>query len=265
MAVVNSRSTTPNDDSATDAPAVTLTHEAGVDVLTLTRPPVNALDTRLLDEIARAVAEAADREDCTALVVRGTGRVFSAGADLRMVRALLTEEGVEAVTRYVARMQAVFAELHAVPLPTVAAIRGAAVGGGLELALACDLRVAATDAKLGLPEIRHGLLPGAGGTQRITRLAGPGVAARLMLTGDLVSGVEAERLRIVEWAVPDAVVDATAVDLAARMGTERLAAAAIKDCIELAAQAGQAGFERELSASRELYATDRVQRRLAAF
>jgi enoyl-CoA hydratase/carnithine racemase len=125
--------------------------------------------------------------------------------------------------------------------------------------------VAAADAKLGLPEIRHGLLPGAGGTQRMTRLAGAGVAARMMLTGDVVSGVEAERLGIVEWAVPSADVEATALGLAARMGAEPLAAAAVKECIRLAAQTGDAGFERELSASRELYATDSVQQRLAAF
>jgi enoyl-CoA hydratase/carnithine racemase len=251
---VNVHSTQSNEDS-----------EAGIVVLTLARPPVNALDPELMEEIAGAVAGLREQDDCRALVIKGSERIFSAGADLRAVRKLLADNGVDAVSAFVARMQAVFADIEALPFPTLAAIRGAAAGGGLELALACDVRIAADDAKLGLPEIRHGLLPGAGGTQRMTRLAGRGVAARLMLTGDLVSGADAERLGLVESSVPSNTVDATALELAGRMAAQPVAAGAIKAAIRLAAQAGDAGFDHEISASRELYATEGVQQKLADF
>lgn len=232
-------------------------------VVTFHRPPVNAVDAAAVDQIAEVAATIGARPEVGAAVICGSERAFSAGADLKAVRALVANAGPDAAGDLVARMQAAFTDIANLPVPTIAAIRGAALGGGLELALACDLRIAANEAKIGFPEIGHGLLPGAGGTQRITRVAGPAVAARLMLSGELVDGSTAQRLGVVQWAVPDAEVEARALELGERLAESPAAIAAIKRCI--ASAPSEAGFEHERVATRELYATRAVQQRLANF
>ena len=232
-------------------------------VVTLDRPPVNAVDATVVDQIAEVAATIAAAPEIGAVVVRGGERAFSAGADLKAIRALVASEGADAAGDLVTRMQAAFTDVANLSIPTIAAIRGAALGGGLELALACDLRVAANEAKIGFPEVGHGLLPGAGGTQRTTHVAGPAVAAGLMLSGELVDGSTAQRMGVVQWAVPDAEVEERALELGKRLAESPAATAAIKRCIALAPS--EAGFEHELVATRELYATSAVQQRLADF
>jgi len=239
-----------------------LERHGDVAVVTLDRPPVNAVDGVLVDAVTELASDLAADRGVGAVVFVG-GRMFSAGADLKAIRALVQEHGAAAAGDLVERMQAAFTAVARLPMPTIAAIAGAALGGGLELALACDLRVAAEDAKVGLPEFGHGLLPGAGGTQRLTRAVGPAVAAGMMLTAEVVDGAEAARRGIVQWCVPAAEVRERALAIATRIAESPLAAAAIKRCVELAGT--PAGYELELSASRELYATDQVQQRLAAF
>ncbi len=232
-------------------------------VVTVARPPVNAVDATVVEQIAEVAATIAATPEIGAVVVRGGARAFSAGADLKAIRAVVASDGADAAGELVARMQAAFTDVANLPVPTIAAIRGAALGGGLELALACDLRIAANEAKIGFPEVGHGLLPGAGGTQRLTQVAGPAVAARLMLSGELVDGATARLMGVVQWAVPDPEVEARAFELGERLAASPAATAAIKRCIALAPS--EAGFEHERAATRELYGTSAVQQRLADF
>jgi enoyl-CoA hydratase len=242
---------------------VQLTRRGNLAVVVLDRPPVNAVDASVIDVIAGACAEIAADREVGAVVFIGAGRLFSAGADLKAIRAIVAEGGAEAAGDLVERMQAAFGFVAELPIPTIAAIRGAALGGGLELALACDLRVAADDAKIGLPEVTHGLLPGAGGTQRLTQVVGPALAARMILTGEVVDGREAAARGVVQWSVPAGDVDETAIEIAAGLAERMPAVAEIKACIAAAGTA--AGFAREITATRTLYATTEVQQRLAAF
>jgi enoyl-CoA hydratase/carnithine racemase len=148
-------------------------------------------------------------------------------------------------------MQAVFAKLEALPVPTIAAISGICVGGGFELVLACDLRVAESSASVGLPEVNIGLLPGAGGTQRVTRIAGTAVAKRLILTGALVDGDEAARLGLVhDLAGVEGALQAGLRLAESLVGAPRNALAAIKRCIALAPS--EEGFAAEVSETEKL-------------
>ncbi|MHB1802442.1 MAG: enoyl-CoA hydratase/isomerase family protein, partial [Actinomycetes bacterium] len=135
----------------------------GVGTIRMDRPPVNALSTDVQDQLAAAAREAAQRRDVAAVVVYGGPRVFAAGAD---VKEMATMAYTDIVDRS-GRLQASFTEIARIPKPVVAAVTGYALGGGCELALCADLRVAATDARFGQPEIALGIIPGAGGTQRL--------------------------------------------------------------------------------------------------
>jgi enoyl-CoA hydratase/carnithine racemase len=165
---------------------------------------------------------------------------------------------------FVREIQRVYARLERLPLVTLAEIGGAAMGGGLELALACDLRIASNEAQLGLPEARLGLLPGAGGTQRLARIAGEATAKRLILGAEVVSGAQAAALGIVQWAAPQEELAARARALAAGIAElPRDALAFCKRCIDAAP--GAAGFEMEVQGTASLLASDTTQRRVRAF
>jgi enoyl-CoA hydratase len=171
-----------------------------VALVTIDNPPVNALSAALLDELSAELARLDADEEVRAIVVRGAGeRAFVAGADIKEFPALreLPREGGSA-----RGIQKVGAEIERLRTPVIAAIHGFCLGGGLELAMACDLRVAAEDAQIGQPEIKLGLLPGGGGTQRLPRLVGPGRALLLNMTGDPISGAEAYEWGLVERVVP---------------------------------------------------------------
>jgi enoyl-CoA hydratase/carnithine racemase len=149
---------------------------------------------------------------------------------------------------------------------TIAEIGGAALGGGLELALACDLRIAAVEAKLGLPEARLGLIPGAGGTQRLTRLCGRPAAQRLILGAEVIDGATACDLGVVQWAVPRAELRERAAELARRVAALPLGAlAASKACIAAAGEPGTGGYSLELEATRRLLTEPETRRRVEAF
>jgi enoyl-CoA hydratase/carnithine racemase len=224
-------------------------------VATLARPPVNAIDDDLLLQLG-AVLDAALADDAIGVLhIRSEQRVFCAGADLALMRdCFTTPQGPDAMTGVVRNMQRLFARLESAPLVTLTEIGGAALGGGLELALACDLRVAALDARLGLPEAALGLLPGAGGTQRLTRLCGPGIAKRLILGAELLTGAEAQQLGLVQWARPRDELAAWARELAARYASApRAALAANKRCIAAQADPERDGFAEEIAETRILY------------
>ncbi|MGH8825673.1 MAG: enoyl-CoA hydratase/isomerase family protein [Jiangellaceae bacterium] len=176
--------------------------DEGVGTIRLDRPPMNALDAQLQDELHAVAKEAAERRDIRAVVVYGGEKVFAAGADIKEMAELSYAEMADRS----GPLQAAFAAVARIPKPTVAAVTGYALGGGCELALACDIRIAADDAKLGQPEILLGLIPGAGGTQRLSRLVGPAKAKELIFTGRFVGAEEALGIGLVDRVVPTAEV-----------------------------------------------------------
>jgi enoyl-CoA hydratase/carnithine racemase len=193
--------------------------------------------------------------------------VFCAGADLTEVRERLdAPDGAARTDDYVSRLQQLYSRLERLPQVTLAEVRGAAVGGGLELALACDLRIIAAGAKVGLPEARLGLIPGGGGTQRLTRLCGRAVAGRLIFGAEILDGAEAVRLGVGQWAVPDGEVATRAGEIAQRIAA--LPAAALicsKKCIAAADEPGDRGYSIEREETRRLSANPETRERVAAF
>lgn len=246
---------------------VTLETIGRVLVATLSRPPVNAINDALIAALHRVVDRAVEDEGIAVLHLRSDQRVFSAGADLALIEACFaTPQGPDDMTEVVRDMQRLYRRLEAAPLVTLAEISTTALGGGLELALACDLRVAACEAKLGLPEARLGLLPGAGGTQRLTRLCGAGVAKRLILGAEIVDGATAEQLGIVQWARPLAEVAGFARQLAGHYAQmPKAALAANKRCIEAAGDAERDGYALEISETRSLYDHPETRRKVSDF
>jgi enoyl-CoA hydratase len=248
-------------------PLVHQARGAGVLTLTMARAPVNALDDALVDALEAALDAACADGEITVVHLRSACRVFCAGADLAlMAQSIATPQGLDRMLGLVARLQRLAARLETAPLVTLAEIGGAALGGGFELALACDLRIAAHEAKLGLPEAGLGLLAAAGGTQRLTRLAGPGVAKRLILGAETVDGAAAERLGLVQWAVPRASLAEAARLLAEHIAAmPRQALAAAKQCIAAALDPAGDGFAQEIAHTARLYRQPATRERVAAF
>lgn len=195
-----------------------------VATIRLDRPPANALSLAVSLELQRAAVTVAADPEVRAVVVWGGERIFAAGADI----AEMADQGPREVEPQVAALERACRDLEAVPKPVIAAISRYALGGGYELALACDVRIAGADAKVGLPEIRLGIIPGAGGTQRLPRLVGHRVAWELISSGRHVEAEEALRLGLVDRVVAPEDVYAAAVEEArswARGPTRALAAA----------------------------------------
>ncbi|MFC7534424.1 enoyl-CoA hydratase/isomerase family protein [Actinoplanes sp. GCM10030250] len=181
----------------------------GIGTIRLERPPMNALNTQVQEELRAAAQAASGDEQVRAVVVYGGEKVFAAGAD---ITEFTTVSYQEMVSRSAA-LSSAFDAVAKIPKPVVAAITGYALGGGCELALACDWRVVAEDAKLGQPEIKLGIIPGAGGTQRLARLVGPARAKDLIFSGRMVDSEEALRIGLADRVAPAAEVYATAVEL----------------------------------------------------
>jgi enoyl-CoA hydratase/carnithine racemase len=249
-------------------PELVVTERIGhVLVATLSRPPVNALDDALIARLHEVLDSAVADDAITVLHLRSDQRVFSAGADLALIRqCFATPQGPDAMTDVVRDMQRLYDRLEAAPLTTLAEIGAAALGGGLELALACDLRIAALEATLGLPEASLGLLPGAGGTQRLTRLCGPGVAKRLIFGAEVIDGAQALQLGIVQWAVPREQLASAAREIAARLATSPKAAlAANKRCIAAQGDPRRDGYADEIAETRMLYDNPETRRKVVKF
>ncbi|MEA2545975.1 MAG: enoyl-CoA hydratase [Chloroflexota bacterium] len=247
-----------------DFPAPTAAEPAtGVALITLDRPDVlNALSLDLLDELA-AILDRLDADPgCRAIVLTGSGtRAFAAGADIREL-ARQTTVGLLAENRF-----AVWDRIAAVRTPLIAAVRGFALGGGCELAMSCDIIVAAEDATFGQPEINLGVMPGAGGTQRLTRAIGKARAMDLILTGRTIGAVEAERIGLVSRVVaPDSTLD-EAIELAKRIAAQApVAVLAAKEAIKQADELPlSAGLQHERRAFFLLFASDDQGEGMAAF
>lgn len=224
--------------------------EHGIATLLMCRPPVNALNEEWAVALDAQLDALGTRDDWRVLHLRSSQKVFAAGADLAQIHGWTTQPApARRLSNYIARLQAVFRRLEALPQVVLAEIGGAALGGGLELALSCDLRVAAVEAKIGLPEVGLGLIPGLGGTQRLTRLCGAGVASRMILGAEVVDGAAARELGIVQWAVPRAEVAPLAADIARRVAA--LPAPALRAAKELI-RAATAPIDVGLALEREL-------------
>jgi enoyl-CoA hydratase/carnithine racemase len=208
---------------------VTLEVEGAVGTIRLDRPPMNALNAHVQAEIRAAAEEAGARSDIRAVVVYGGPKIFAAGADIKEMAEAPYAEMVE---RSVA-LSASFNAVAEIPKPVVAAITGYALGGGCELALCADRRIAAEDARLGQPEILLGVIPGAGGTQRLPRLIGPAKAKDLCFTGRFVDAAEALRIGLVDEVVPADKVYETACAYAAQFANgPRYALRAAKTAVD---------------------------------
>ena len=234
--------------------------------LTLVNPPLNLVTEALLHELAAALdtLEAAAPNDVRVVVLTGSGdRAFSAGSH---VGEFESQRGPAGRERHELE-SGVARRLAELPMPTIAAIEGNALGGGLELALCCDIRIASERARLGLPEVRLAVTPGAGGTQRLPRVVGPARARELILTGRVLNAEEAERIGLVHQVVPAgealAAADAVAVEIALR---GPLAVREAKRLIDSATETSlNAGLAAELDASDRIFATDDLLEGATAF
>ena len=238
---------------------IELAREGPLAVATLARAPVNAIDEQWLARLEQILGEL---QDTTVLLLRSSQKAFCAGADLELMRSRFdTPDGRKRMVSFVREIQRVLERLERLPQVTLAEIGGPALGGGLELALACDLRIASEEARLGLPEPRLGLIPGAGGTQRLPRVAGEAVAKRLILGAEVVTGAQAVELGNIQWAVPAAEVSERARAIARDIAALPAAALAeAKACL-----GAPNGYEREIEATARLLAQDETQRRVRAF
>jgi enoyl-CoA hydratase/carnithine racemase len=227
--------------------------DTGVGTIRIDRPKVNALSRGVVGEISDAV-ERASADDVRAVVVWGGERVFAAGADVKEMSSL---DG-PGVHHYIGDFQATFTRLERLPKVTIAAVNGVALGGGCELALACDFRWAAEDARLGQPEIALGIIPGAGGTQRLPRLVGLARAKELVYSGRAVRSDEALAIGLVDRVLPASEVYPGAVEAAEGFAAGpllalRAAKRAIQSGVEMDLDAGLT-LEREVFAA--LFATE---------
>jgi enoyl-CoA hydratase/carnithine racemase len=227
---------------------VTLTVDAGIGTIRLDRPKMNALNVQVQEEIRSTANEATERSDVRAVVVWGGPKVFAAGADIKEMADMSYPD-------MVARSSALTSSFDAVariPKPVVAAINGYALGGGCELALCADRRIAADDATLGQPEILLGIIPGAGGTQRLPRLVGPAKAKDIIFSGRFVRADEALRIGLVDEVVPAEQVYDAAVEWASQFANA--AALALRAAKEAVDYGGELDLNTGLAIERQQFA-----------
>jgi len=226
----------------------------GVGTIRLDRPKMNALNAQVQEEVRAAATEAGERDDVKAVVVYGGERVFAAGADIKEMADMSYTDMVHRS----GRLQSAFSAVARIPKPVVAAVTGYALGGGCELALCADVRFAAEDAVLGQPEILLGIIPGAGGTQRLTRLVGPSTAKDLIFTGRFVKAEEALAIGLVDRVVPAAEVYPQAVAWAQQFaGAASYAVRAAKEAIDRGSEVDlETGLEIERQQFAALFATE---------
>lgn len=235
----------------------------GVGVVRLEQPPANAIDLAMGLALQDAIREAGERTDVGAVAVWGGPRIFAAGADIKAMAGW----GPEEVKPSVDALGTACDMLEELPKPVIAAINGYALGGGLELALACDLRYVADDARLGQPEVTIGVIPGAGGTQRLIPLVGVGRTRELVYTGRHVDADEAVAIGLAEKVAPAADVFGLAMDDARALAEgPREALAAAKRAIRAAVVSpGAQGFRTEREAFLSLFGTPDQREGMAAF
>lgn len=237
-----------------------------VATVTLNRPPVNALSTEVIEELSACLDKLAADSEVKAIILTGEGKCFAAGADIKQFTSAFGD--AQAGAQLALSIQAKFRRIETMTKPVICAINGAALGGGLELALSCQLRIAANEAQLGLPELNLGLIPGYGGTQRLTRLIGKAKAIEMILFSQPVSGQEAERLGLVNKSVPRDQLLSTAMEWAERIARDKSTAsvaaalAAITQGLDVTLDEG---LKREAELFGALFETETMREGVNAF
>jgi enoyl-CoA hydratase len=248
-----------------EAPVLGSAVDGSVAILTLDRPGrLNAIGSDTISLLQDALDAIEDNPELRVVVVTGEGRAFSAGADITELDRLHTSHDF---ARFVRTLTDSFGRLARLPQPSIAAVDGLALGGGFELALACDLRIAGEGARFGVPEVRLGLLPGASGTQRLARLLPPSIAKQLLMTAEMLTADDALRWGLVNRVVPAGEALAASLELARSLaiGPPKALAAAkrlVDEGTEMPFDTA-VGLEREVVAM--LFATDDRQEGVAAF
>lgn len=232
--------------------------------LTIQSPPANALSTTLLKDLDEALTEIENDTTVKAVILKGEGRFFSAGADIKEFTSLQAASDYEALAR---NGQEIFERVEKFHIPIIAAIHGAALGGGLELAMACHIRIVADSAKLGLPELNLGIIPGFAGTQRLPQLVGNAKAYEMILTGEPITGSEAASLGLANHAVAEDELVSTAQKLAEKIVAK--SKPTIEKVMELVPYAKYASFSAgvvaEAAAFREVFSTEDAKEGVQAF
>lgn len=238
--------------------------DEGVAIATINRPPANALSSKLVEEVNQLLDAVESNPDVRVVLIHGEGKFFSAGADIKEFTEISTTEAFETLST---RGQEVFEKLESFPKPILAAIHGAALGGGLELAMSCHFRYVSETAKLGLPELQLGLIPGFGGTQRLPRYIGVAKAAEMMFTSEPISGTDAVKWGLANRAVPEESLLEEALKTAKKIAKK--SPIALKTAIELLQFTKSASFYDGISAEAEgfgkVFATQDAKEGIQAF
>ena len=235
-----------------------------VATITVNRPDkLNALNDATIGELGAAIDEAISRDDVGGVLLTGAGRAFVAGAD---ISELASQSPLEATAR-ARRGQEIFRRFETSPKPTVAAVNVFALGGGCELAMSCHVRIASDKAKLGQPEVKLGIVPGYGGTQRLPRLVGRGAALRLLLTGEMIDAAEAYRIGLVDMlTTPETLMDTARSLLATVLANAPLALAGCIEALDRGLSANvDEGCRVEADAFGLLSSTDDMREGMSAF
>lgn len=224
--------------------------EDGVAVAAINRPPANALSRALIMEVDSLLDEVENDEEVRAIVLHGEGRFFSAGADIKEFTEVASGEEFSKLS---ASGQAVFERVETFHKPVIAAIHGAALGGGLELAMSCHMRFVSENAKLGLPELQLGLIPGFAGTQRLPRYVGVAKAAEMLLTSDPISGTEAAQLGLANRAYAEADLLSETLSIAKKIAKK--SPVSVKAAISMLQYSKHASYQEGVKAEAESFGT----------
>jgi enoyl-CoA hydratase len=248
-----------------DRQYVKLSVEDRVAILTIDNPPVNMISVPVMDDLRPTLSELFADDDVKVIIITGGGQmVFVAGADINAILQLKTPAEAKAI---VTQVHVLFQEIENSPKPVIAAINGHCLGAGIELAMACHMRIANNRAMFGQTEITLGLIPGFGGTQRLPRMVGKGKALEMILTGDRITGAEAASIGLVNKAVPGTEVMKTAMGLAKKIASYgRPAVAAAVEAVNEGMQVSLSeGLEIEADLFSSLVETDDMREGLTAF
>ena len=227
---------------------IKISNENKVAHITLNRPPANAVASDVLRELSEAFTQFEDDPNTKVILISGEGRFFSAGADIKEFTTVSTEEGFADLGRY---GQELFDKMEAFSKPIIAAIHGAALGGGLELAMACHIRYVTKDAKLGLPELQLGLVPGFAGTQRLPALVGKAKAAEMLLTSEPISGSNAVEFGLANQAFSEEELLPKAKELAEKIAKK--SAVAVTYALKLLTYSQNEKFDEGVQKEREYF------------
>ncbi|MBY0222442.1 enoyl-CoA hydratase [Mammaliicoccus sciuri] len=243
---------------------IKLEKDGHVALAKIDHPPANALSSKIIEEVDQLLTEVENDPDVRVVVLYGEGRFFSAGAD---IKEFTTVESGEAFAKLAGKGQQVFERLENFPKPVIASIHGAALGGGLELAMACHIRLVTKSAKLGLPELQLGLIPGFAGTQRLPRLVGVAKAAEIMLTSDPISGEEAVKWGLANHAYSDEELSSETLKLAKKISLK--SPIAVKHALQMLTyskdQSFYDGVEAEAKSFGEVFVSEDAKEGIQAF